>query len=176
MNAIARPNKCFASALALKLVHAASICVVPAGALAQANACDQLKATLAARYGLPTLPFKARPSSTRIDNSLVGDQALIDRLFGGLAGFLSLASIAFAYKILRKRDGMGGGDPKLLGAIGFWLGWQQLPFVVLLAASASLIAVLLLYFRTKESVAGLRFPFGAALAVTAFGIGVVGIA
>ncbi len=107
---------------------------------------------------------------------LVFDVSMIDRLFGGLAGFLSLASIAFAYKILRKRDGMGGGDPKLLGAIGLWLGWQQLPFVVLLAASASLIAVLLLYFRTKESVALLRFPFGAALAVTAFGIGVVGIA
>ena len=41
------------------------------------------EATLAARYGLPTLPFKARPSGA-VHRSLVGDQALIDRLFASL--------------------------------------------------------------------------------------------
>lgn len=101
---------------------------------------------------------------------------LIDRLIGGLSGFLSMALIAYAYKALRKRDGMGGGDPKLLGAIGLWLGWQQLPYVVLLAASASLFAAVILYFRTSEPLSGLRFPFGAALAASAFGMAVVGIA
>ncbi|MDB5681781.1 MAG: peptidase, partial [Sphingomonas bacterium] len=56
-----------------------------------------------------------------------------DRLIGGAAGFVSLWLIAFAYRRLRGRDGLGGGDPKLLGAIGLWVGWAMLPFVLLLA-------------------------------------------
>src|SRR4029079_2482379 len=61
------------------------------------------EAVLAARYGLPTLPFKARPSAARQDRSLVGDQALIDRLFATLdtekAGFALLADedLSFDY-------------------------------------------------------------------------------
>ena len=39
---------------------------------------------LAARYGLPTLPFNARPSGTRSVESVVGSQALIDRVFAEL--------------------------------------------------------------------------------------------
>ena len=59
------------------------------------------EATLAARYGLPTLPFKARPTAARA--SLVGDQSLIDRLFRDLdtekAGYSLLADedLSFDY-------------------------------------------------------------------------------
>jgi leader peptidase (prepilin peptidase) / N-methyltransferase len=63
---------------------------------------------------------------------------LTDRLIGGVAGFASLAAIALAYHQLRGRDGMGGGDPKLFGAIGLWLGWQALPVVLLFSALAGL--------------------------------------
>ena len=52
-----------------------------------------------------------------------------DRLIGGVAGFASLWLIGFAYRRLRGREGLGGGDPKLLGAIGLWVGWAMLPFV-----------------------------------------------
>jgi hypothetical protein len=69
MNATARPNQRFASSLALRLVHAALICAVPVGALAQANACDQLKATLAARIeatGVRGYSLEAVPAATPV--------------------------------------------------------------------------------------------------------------
>lgn len=61
-----------------------------------------------------------------------------DRLIGAAAGYASLALLRWAYRRLRGREGMGGGDPKLLAAIGAWLGWQPLPLVVLVAALAGI--------------------------------------
>ncbi|MEI9850898.1 MAG: prepilin peptidase [Sphingomonas sp.] len=69
---------------------------------------------------------------------------LEDRLIGGAAGFASLWLIAAAYRALRGREGLGGGDPKLFGAIGLWVGAQGLPIVLLLASLMGLAAVLLL--------------------------------
>jgi hypothetical protein len=93
MNATARPNKRFASALALRLVHAVSICVVPAGALAQANACDQLKSTLAARIeatGVRGYSLEAVPAATpvpagakAIGNCEGGERKVLYRRWGG---------------------------------------------------------------------------------------------
>ena len=58
---------------------------------------------------------------------------LQDRIIGGMAGFAVLALIAAGYRRVRGRDGLGGGDPKLLGAIGCWLGWSALAPIVLIA-------------------------------------------
>lgn len=49
---------------------------------------------------------------------------------GVLLGGGSLYLIAATYFLLTKRDGMGGGDIKLLAMIGAFLGWQSLPFIV----------------------------------------------
>jgi leader peptidase (prepilin peptidase)/N-methyltransferase len=76
--------------------------------------------------------------------------SLEERLIGAAAGFLALALIAFAYRRLRGREGLGGGDPKLLAAIGAWLGWQQLPFVMLGAGLLGLTAVLLRKLRGRR--------------------------
>lgn len=69
--------------------------------------------------------------------------ALIDRAIGAAAGFASLWGIGAVYRQLRGRDGLGGGDAKLLGGIGAWLGWQALPFVLLTASLSGLIAALI---------------------------------
>ncbi|MDQ3245893.1 MAG: prepilin peptidase [Pseudomonadota bacterium] len=87
---------------------------------------------------------------------------LLDRLIGGLAGFLALALIALAYRTLRKREGLGGGDAKLLGAIGLWTGWAALPPIVLLAAMAGLAAAI-----AQRRSATDRMPFGTLLAIGA---------
>ena len=93
---------------------------------------------------------------------------LNDRLIGGAAGFASLWLIGFAYKRLRGREGLGGGDPKLLGAIGLWLGWRILPAVLLLAALTGLAFVLVGMVRGRAAKLDDRMPFGALLAIAAY--------
>ena len=93
---------------------------------------------------------------------------LLDRAIGGIAGFAALWLIAAGYRAIRHREGMGGGDPKLLGAIGLWLGWRMLP-VVLLLASLTGLAFVLVRLATGRGVRGDdRLPFGALLAIAAY--------
>lgn len=93
---------------------------------------------------------------------------LIDALIGALAGFGLLFAVNRAYRALRGRDGLGGGDSKLLAAIGAWLGWQMLPFILLLASGTGLMAVLHAAIRGRPVKATDRLPFGAFLAVAAW--------
>lgn len=95
--------------------------------------------------------------------------ALADRLIGGAAGFLSFAAIRRGYRLLRRRDGMGGGDVKLFGAIGLWLGWQILPLVLLAAALAGLLWSLIQLARGKALTGASSVPFGTCLAIAAWG-------
>lgn len=99
--------------------------------------------------------------------------SLGERLIGAAGGFGALWLIGAAYRLLRGRVGLGGGDPKLFGAIGAWLGWQMLPFVLLLAAVAGLLAVLAMRLRGEAVTATTRLPFGTLLAVAAFPVWIV---
>ncbi|MGY4396303.1 leader peptidase (prepilin peptidase)/N-methyltransferase [Sphingomonas sp. UYAg733] len=96
------------------------------------------------------------------------DPTLIDRLIGGLAGFGSLWLIGAAYKHFRGREGLGGGDPKLLGGIGLWLGWQVLPAVLLLASMIGLAIALTARLTGRGGALDDRMPFGALLAIAAY--------
>ena len=82
--------------------------------------------------------------------------ALEARLIGAAAGFASLFAIARLYRAVRGREGLGGGDPKLFAAIGAWLGWTQLPFVLVGAGLIGLAALLLTRVRGR----GWRPPTG----------------
>lgn len=97
----------------------------------------------------------------------------IDRLLGALCGFATLALIAAAYRAIRKRDGLGGGDPKLLGALGAILGWQALPLVLLGASAVGLLHVAIRWARGEAVVATDRLPLGALMALAAFPIWIV---
>jgi leader peptidase (prepilin peptidase) / N-methyltransferase len=92
---------------------------------------------------------------------------LVDRLIGGVAGFGSLSLIALAYRMLRKREGLGGGDPKLFGAIGLWLGWEALPFVLLGASGLGLVWVAASSLQGAPLTRQDRLPLGALLAASA---------
>lgn len=93
-----------------------------------------------------------------------------DRLIGGVAGYMSLFLIAAAYRFVRKRDGLGGGDPKLLGAIGCWLGWTALPAVLLGASLIGLIAILRMKLTGTEITARSALPLGSFMAIAGFPI------
>ena len=90
----------------------------------------------------------------------------LDAVIGAAAGFASLALIAWAYRALRGRVGLGLGDAKLLAAAGAWAGWQGLASVVLIAALAALggsLAVAAIKGR-RPGLAD-RLPFGPYLAL-----------
>ena len=95
------------------------------------------------------------------------------RLIGAAAGFLSLFAIGTLYRALRGREGLGGGDPKLLAAIGAWLGWPMLPFVLLGAGLIGLAAVALKRIRGERVAATDRLPLGTLMALAAWPIWIV---
>lgn len=99
--------------------------------------------------------------------------SLENRLIGAAAGFAALFLIAFAYRALRGREGLGGGDPKLLAAIGAWLGWTQLPFVLVGAGLIGLAALLLRRVRGATIEATDRLPLGTLMALAAWPIWIV---
>lgn len=91
-----------------------------------------------------------------------------DRAIGAAAGWLALAGIGAGYRLLRGREGLGGGDPKLLAGLGAWLGWQQLPFVLLGAGLLGLAAVALRRLRGEPVRAADRLPLGTLMAIAAW--------
>ena len=84
---------------------------------------------------------------------------LPDRLIGAAAGFAFFAGIAALYRRLRGRDGLGLGDAKLLAAAGAWVGWRDLPSVVLLGSVGALI-----WSLAARRDFGRPLPFGPFLA------------
>jgi len=93
---------------------------------------------------------------------------LIERVIGGAGGFLALWSIGKGYQLLRGREGLGGGDPKLLGAIGLWLGWRLLPIVLVLACMIGFGALLFGYVTGRRAAWNDRLPLGTLMAVAAY--------
>ncbi|HEX4909654.1 MAG TPA: A24 family peptidase [Permianibacter sp.] len=86
-----------------------------------------------------------------------------DAIIGAVAGYLSLWSVYWAFKLLTGKEGMGYGDFKLFAALGAWLGWQQLPVIIILAAVAGLMigGGMMLFAQNKDR----QIPFGPYLAI-----------
>jgi leader peptidase (prepilin peptidase)/N-methyltransferase len=59
---------------------------------------------------------------------------LKDAVIGAAAGYLTLWSIYWLFKLATGKEGMGYGDFKLLAALGAWLGWMMLPVIILLSS------------------------------------------
>lgn len=86
-----------------------------------------------------------------------------DAIIGAMAGYLVLWSVFWAFKIATGKDGMGYGDFKLLAALGAWLGWQQLPLIILLSAVVgAAINIAMIVFRGRDRT--IPIPFGPYLA------------
>ena len=89
--------------------------------------------------------------------------ALADSLWGAAAGYLSLWSVYWLFKVVTGKEGMGYGDFKLLAALGAWLGWQALLPVVLMASAIG--ALVGLAMKASGSLREGRYvPFGPFLA------------
>ncbi len=85
-------------------------------------------------------------------------------VIGAVAGYLSLWSIYWLFKLIRGKEGMGYGDFKLLAALGAWLGWQVLPVIVLLSSIVgAAIGITLIVFKGRDH--AVPMAFGPYLAI-----------
>jgi leader peptidase (prepilin peptidase)/N-methyltransferase len=88
-------------------------------------------------------------------------------VIGAMAGYLSLWSFYWLFKLVTGKEGMGYGDFKLLAALGAWLGWQHLLTVVLLSSLVgAVVGTLQLVLADRDR--SQPIPFGPYLAGAGF--------
>lgn len=86
-----------------------------------------------------------------------------EAVIGAMAGYLSLWSVFWMFKILTKKEGMGYGDFKLLAALGAWFGWKMLLPIVLFSSFVGALVGIVLIVATKHG-KNVPIPFGPYLA------------
>jgi leader peptidase (prepilin peptidase) / N-methyltransferase len=87
----------------------------------------------------------------------------VTAIWGAVAGYLSLWSVYWGFKLLTGKEGMGYGDFKLLAALGAFCGWQGLlPIVLMSSLIGAVVGGLYLALRSKDSQTPI--PFGPFLA------------
>ena len=100
--------------------------------------------------------------------------SLTQALWGAVAGYLSLWSVYWLFKLVTGKEGMGFGDFKLLAALGAWLGWQAVLPIVLMASVIGAIVGLVMK-ATGSLREGRYVPFGPFLAGGGLVVMLVGV-
>jgi leader peptidase (prepilin peptidase)/N-methyltransferase len=86
-----------------------------------------------------------------------------DAIIGAIAGYLSLWSFYWLFKLATGKEGMGYGDFKLLAALGAWLGYQSLFSIIIMSAVVGAVfGIALIVFRGRDH--QVPMPFGPFLA------------
>jgi leader peptidase (prepilin peptidase) / N-methyltransferase len=99
-----------------------------------------------------------------IANSFGLFTSLGDALWGAIAGYLSLWSVYWLFKLVTGKEGMGYGDFKLLAMLGAWGGWQVLPLTILLSSLVGAVLGLIM-LRLRNAETSTPIPFGPYLAI-----------
>lgn len=108
-----------------------------------------------------TLPLIWLGLFANLDGTFV---AIDEAVVGAIAGYLSLWSVFWIFKLVTGKEGMGYGDFKLLAALGAWMGWQMLPLIIILSTFVgALVGVAGLIFKWHEK--NLPMAFGPFLAM-----------
>ena len=90
--------------------------------------------------------------------------ALADHALAAAIAYTLFRLVAWSYRRLRGRDGLGEGDAKLFAAGGAWLGLAGLPPVLIGAALVGLLWAGLSALRGRRQTATTALPFGPCLA------------
>jgi len=90
--------------------------------------------------------------------------SFVESILGILAGGGSLFLVAWLYHLLTKKEGMGGGDIKLLAMIGAVIGWKGVLFTIFVASAVGTLAGMLIMLKTRKTMK-LAVPFGPFLAI-----------
>ena len=83
----------------------------------------------------------------------------INSLIGGVFGYSIIWLIIFFYKKIRKKEGIGLGDAKLMAVIGFWFGWVSIPFTIFISSTVALILVVPSLINQSRKMSS-EIPFG----------------
>lgn len=97
---------------------------------------------------------------------VVGHITYKESLLGIALGGGALFAVAWAYYLCAKKEGMGGGDIKLLAMIGAFLGWKAVVFTVFVASAVGTAVGILVALHTRKG-RELKVPFGPFLGVGA---------
>ncbi len=97
---------------------------------------------------------------------VLNEVPFLDSVFGLVTGGGILLLIAFFYIAVRKQEGMGMGDVKLLAMIGAFLGWKGVVFVMLVSSLIGTAAGLSIILYKKGSLK-YALPFGPFLSLAA---------
>lgn len=89
-----------------------------------------------------------------------------DSLLGIIIGGGSLWAIAASYLMITKKDGMGGGDIKLLAMMGGLIGWKGVLFTIFVSSAVGTLSGLIVMLTTKKNMK-LAIPFGPFLSIGA---------
>lgn len=89
---------------------------------------------------------------------------LVDAVIGAVSGYGTLWLIRTVHMQLRGVEGLGLGDAKLLAALGAWLGWMNLPLVLLLASTVGAVVGISL-IAAQRGGWQMQLPFGPWLAL-----------
>ena len=106
--------------------------------------------------------------------ALLDPDTLLDRALGAVVGYLAVYGLAAGYRAIRRRDGLGGGDAKLVSAAAAWVGLSALPQMILAAALIGLLTAAALRLGGKRLSAATALPFGPPLALSAWAIWLFG--
>lgn len=98
--------------------------------------------------------------------SILISQPIFDSILGAILGGGILYLIALLYLIIRKREGMGMGDVKLLAMIGAFLGWKSIIYVTLISSVlGTIVGLAIILFKRGD--ASYALPFGPFLSLAA---------
>ena len=88
---------------------------------------------------------------------------ITDSIIGCVVGYSLFFLIEKGFYLWKGVEGLGRGDAKLLAGIGSWLGWVNLPFIILVAAITGIIIYGVFAFRDRKvskNFLGTKIPFG----------------
>ena len=92
-------------------------------------------------------------------------QDINQSIIGGIVGYSIIWFIIYIYKKIRKIEGMGLGDAKLMAGVGLLFGWQSVPIILFFSSTIALLIILPSLIKKKKNLKS-KIPFGPYIIIS----------
>ena len=92
-------------------------------------------------------------------------QDINQSIIGGIVGYSIIWFIIYIYKKIRKIEGMGLGDAKLMAGVGLLFGWQSVPIILFFSSVIALLIILPSLIKKKKNLKS-KIPFGPYIIIS----------